>query len=533
MPSESPDLPRVNTAAHVPSEAILRRSLLFFDTYRLLIAVLLTTMVYVTDVGSGFGVISTQRFVVLALVYAAGALALILATTRWPQRLSAHLTIGVCMDVIVLVLMMHQAGGARSLFAYLLLVGLAGAGLVGQGRLTLFHAAIASLALLAEQMLRVLEDRGEPADFFYVGVLCIGFFVSAATASLLARRVVANELLARLRGEALAAQLQLNQLVIRDMQDGVLVADGYGNVQQYNPQAISLLGVWGRPLPEMPHLADFAVSLAERFRQWCQGKQEVTEVIRLTQPQRLLRVRFLPPGEHGHALLYIEDMDRIQAQGQQIKLAALGRLAANMAHEIRNPLAAISHASELLAESNVAPSEQRLTHIISDNTLRLNRIVAEILELGRRDRSTPERIALAPFVRMLVEELAMQHAHAAQQISVTLPDDLAINFDRNHLYRVLSNLLQNALRYCSMDSAAVRVYAEMNGERCSLHLIDDGPGISQELHSQVFEPFFTTHSHGTGLGLYIARELCEANGAQLVLLDNAPGAHFCLMTARC
>jgi two-component system sensor histidine kinase PilS (NtrC family) len=502
------------------------RSLRYFNLYRLLVAALFLIAVLGYDLVPAIGAVSPARFTHLCIIYLLLALLIFALPARMPARFNWILTAGVMVDIVCFTLMMHQSGGVRSGFAYMLLVALAGAGLVGQGRMTLFHAAVASLAVLIEQGWRVLADAGESLEFFQAGVISLGFFGSAITARLLASRVVANEELARRQGEELAAQLHINQRVIRDMQDGVLVVDHEGRVRQYNPQAAALFGVTGQ---ELTHLSQFSTLLHERFSVWCAGARECSELLRTAEGQRLLRLRFLPPGQRGNALLYIEDMALVQDQAQQIKLAALGRLAANMAHEIRNPLASISHAAELLREEHLDATHARLTRIIGDNTQRLDRIVNEVLELGRRDRAAPEVIRLNEFCAGLLEELALNAPHLLEVVAMQFEPDLLARFDRGHLHRVLSNLLTNALRYSSGQTGAIRLTAQaVPGGMLELHVIDDGAGISEALRAQVFEPFFTTRASGTGLGLYIARELCEANGASLELRDSEQGAHFCI-----
>ena len=227
--------------------------------------------------------------------------------------------------------------------------------------------------------------------------------------------------------------------------------------------------------------------------------------------------------------MYIEDLEQMQSQAQQLKLAALGRLTANIAHEIRNPLSAISHAAELLSEDDAGgdPLRGRLTRIVGDNAMRLNRLVTDVLELGRRDHAEPEVLRWQGFCRMLVDELALAVPAASGRIRISGPD-AAFLFDRGHLHRVMWNLVTNALHYASAAEGAVVIEAipAGDGTRVGLHVRDDGCGIGPAERNQVFEPFFTTRSGGTGLGLYIARELCEANGAVLDLLDNSPGAHF-------
>jgi two-component system sensor histidine kinase PilS (NtrC family) len=255
-------------------------------------------------------------------------------------------------------------------------------------------------------------------------------------------------------------------------------------------------------------------------------------VLHVPQTGRALRARFLPPGDGGAALIFLQDIGRLQQQAQQVKLAALGRLTANMAHEIRNPLASISHAAELLADERSGKGVERLVRIIGDNTQRLNRLVAEVMELGRRDRSSPEQIDISEFLRQVKDEFVLRDASNDSRIRLDLSPEACICFDRGHLYRVITNLIDNALRYASKSEGAVRIIGESDAEGLvQLHVVDDGPGIGETERNQVFEPFFTTRAAGTGLGLYIARELCEANNARLALLDGAPGAHFCISCA--
>jgi two-component system sensor histidine kinase PilS (NtrC family) len=421
--------------------------------------------------------------------------------------------------------MLFASGGGKSGLSVMLLVVLAGAGLVGQGRLTLFFAALATFAVLFEQGTRVVEFGADPADFVQTGFLCIGFFAMAISARLLARRVIANEELARQRGIDLANQLSVSERVIRDMQDGFMVVANDEQVRQWNPQAEALLGVRA---PARPDLASFSVALAEQYRVFRGNRTEQVAALRVPGSGALLRARFVHAGESGDVLIYIEDMGRIQQQAQQIKLAALGRLTANIAHEIRNPLSAISHAAELLREERRAEDQDRLSRIINDNAHRLERLVRDVLELGRRDRTAQEPIRLAGFLESFLEELSLHERKARSTFSLAAGAEAVLLFDRAHLNQVLWNLLSNALRYCSGKPAAVRIEARGSAasERVELHIIDDGGGIDEETRGKIFEPFFTTHGRGTGLGLYIARELCEANDALIEWIGNEPGAHF-------
>lgn len=500
------------------------RSLWYFSIYRFAIAILFFAAAMIFGDTISLGAQDSRLFGRTAAVYLLAATGLLVSLLLRPRYFNLQLSIQVAIDILALTVMMFASGGQKSGIAVLLLVVVAGAGLVGQGRMTLFYAALASVAMLLEESWRALTREADPADFVRTGMICIAFFGTAIVARLLARRVVANEKLASERGRQLADQLRVSERIIRDMDDGVLVVDSEGQVRLRNPRAARMLD---SRVEADGGLGVLSEALLERFRQWRQQSAEVVEMLR--QPGRPpLRVRYLPSAEAGgHSLIYLEDMERVQAQAQQMKLAALGRLTANMAHEIRNPLAAISHAAELLAEEERDPLHQRLGRIIHDNTQRLNRLVTEVLELGRRDRAHPETLHWSTFLAGFLDELALHDPSAARRIVVD-GDDVELQFDRGHLYRVLWNLLANALRHAGVDDGAVRLEARAAADErmVELFVIDDGPGVDEVSRGQVFEPFFTTHGAGTGLGLYIARELCEASGASLELLDTGPGAHF-------
>lgn len=503
------------------------RSLQYFSYYRLIVAGVFLASITFSDGALNIGSQNPKLFFWTCVVYLTFAIGSLAILARWQQAFNLQLTQQVAVDILLLTLLLYASGGTKSGISMMLLVVLMGAGLVGQGRMVLFYAAIATVCLLLEQLYRVLQYQGDVGDFFRTGLTSIGFFGTAIAARLLARRVVANEELARKRGIELADQMRISERVIRDMQDGVLVIDPDGGVRQSNPKAAALLGL-PPPLPTM--LAESSPTLALEYRARRTRGVESEMVIQTPQTGRPIRARFLPPGEGGNALIFLEDIGKLQQEAQQVKLAALGRLTANMAHEIRNPLAAISQAAELLIDEPPGAGERRLINIIGDNTRRLNRLVAEVMELGRRDSASPELIGMRDFLRQILEEISLRDSGNVARISIELPEKFSICFDRGHLHRVISNLLSNAMRYASTKSAAIRIVGELDRfpDRVGLHIIDDGKGIDAQERNQVFEPFFTTHSAGTGLGLYIARELCAANGARLILLENAPGAHFCI-----
>ena len=372
-----------------------QRSLRYFNLYRLVVAALFLTAVLGYDLVPAVGAVSPERFTRICAAYLLLAVIIFALPERKQFRFNWILTAGVMVDIISFTMMMHQSGGVRSGFAYMLLVALAGAGIVGQGRMTLFHAAMATLAVLIEQSWRVLTEVGEAAGVLpgwrhEPGIFRHCHYRPPTGESRDSQRGTGTPT-GRGTGGPVAYQPAC------DPRHAGRRAGGRQGRQcaPAQPAGGGACSEWQGQ--DLTRLAQFSSALQERFSIWYGAARECSELLRTAEGQRLLRVRFLPPGERGNPLLYIEDMALVQAQAQQIKLAALGRLAANMAHEIRNPLASISHAAELLAEEHADPTHARLTRIIGDNTQRLDRIVNEVLELGRRDRAAPEVIRVNEF----------------------------------------------------------------------------------------------------------------------------------------
>jgi two-component system sensor histidine kinase PilS (NtrC family) len=496
----------------------------YFNFYRLLLAALILLAVLLPETQTSplhLNDSSAVRSVVL--LYLGLTLGGLLLATFWRQHFNAQLSAQVVADVIFVNFLMYSLGGVNSGMGTLLLVSLAAASLVGRGRLVLFYAALATLATLFTQMYGVFKHNFDLASIVQAGFLSAGFFATAILARLLGHRLMLNEELARQRGESLENQSRISQRVIERMQDGVLVVDRSACVQRCNPVAEKMLGalpVGSRLLDHAPALADILFQRRGRADQFefsgCDGQ--------------MLQARFEETSSSaGEMLIFLEDIGRIREQAQQLKLASLGRLTASIAHEIRNPLSAISHAGELLREERRGDVYERLLNILGDNVARLDRIVADVLELGKRGRvQFIEQLPLADVCSRFLETFRVSEGLTPGILEVDIAPELTICFDPAHLHQVLWNLLGNAMRHARGEAGSVHLYAlpGATGERVELHLVDDGAGIPEAFHEQVFEPFFTTHHKGTGLGLFIARELCVANGASLDLLPDARGGHF-------
>ena len=401
--------------------------------------------------------------------------------------------------------------------------------------MVMFSAALATLAVLAENASR-LFGGGKSVEFLQVGIFCAGFFGIAAIARLLALRAQANAALAAERGVALAKQQAVSAHILRDMQDGVIVVGARGRVLHANAQALEMLGLaraGGEALDGLA-LADLDAGL-EGMLQPAVGEEG--RLMRLGAAGRLLRCRRVQgdagSAAEGDTLLYLTDYEEIQRQLQQIKLAALGRLTASMAHEIRNPLSAVTQAAELLGEEKRADMQARLVRIINDNARRIERMIRDVLALGRREQALPEALPLAAFVREILDARVFREPAEAQLYKLAIDPALTLAMDRAHLHQILDNLLSNAARHASGKAGAVRLWAEpLPHAKVVLHVQDDGPGFDEAMRAHLFEPFFTTHPKGTGLGLYIARELAEANDATLALAPGGPGADFILTASQ-
>jgi len=500
-------------------------SLRYFNAYRLAVAALFLVLVVAYGDALALGRRDLQLFGVVSLAYLLAAVVFQVVIRRVPRRFETQLTVHVCTDIVAIVLLMYASGGFRTGLAVMLLISLAGASLVSRGRLLLFYAALASIAVLLEEAVWVVRGVHGVGEFLPAGLLCIGYFATAVITNRLAQRVITNERVARQRGVDLANQLRVNQLVIQDVQDGVLVVDSNGLVRQHNPVVDRLLG---RAAPELDQIDAYSPELARALRDWREGRARATAMFRFPDSAILVRARFVEAGVAGgsFAVIYLEDISKLEDQARQMKLAALGRLTANIAHEIRNPLAALTHAAELMVEENRGPARERLIRIIRDNAKRLDRMVKDVLELNRRDRVQPDSVRLAAFVETFLDEFAQNEQIDRSGFVLGVQGDGVVEFDRVHLNQILWNLARNAWRHSRKQAGSVCLRIHRQGNRIELHVADDGPGVAKDLQGQLFEPFFTTYSAGTGLGLYIPRELCAANGAALDYVDPPAGADF-------
>jgi two-component system, NtrC family, sensor histidine kinase PilS len=424
-------------------------------------------------------------------------------------------------------LQFFQVGGLN--YTPLFAVPVLFASVMGSFLLAIAAAAAATLILLADAWWYSLNTLGETASrFLQAGLTGVGFFVVSFLANQLAARLVREERVARMSQLAARSQVQVNEVIIEAMSDGVLVVDAACLVRAANPAARRLLaGI--APCPAAPFLM-------ETERAW----QPLTTVVRdafgLGQPVvREVKIAFdaeVPRSVHVRAsvtqtrdtggdqlcVMFVQDLREMEARVRTEKLAAMGRMSAAIAHEIRNPLSAISQANALLAEDLSDPAQKKLTDMVRSNAKRLDKIVEDVLNLARVREvasETAENLALDGAVQGICHDWATQAAEGGRLALELKAPEIQVNFDPEHLRRVLINLLDNAARYASTARGAIKVKTRHTRGLTTLAVWSDGATIETAVRDRLFEPFFSSESRSSGLGLYICRELCERHAATL------------------
>jgi len=508
------------------------RSLKLYNAYRVLIASLfLITQGAIQSSPSGKATLDFAETVTLSYFL----FSIVSATLTWLEKpkLETSLTLQMLLDVFFIVMLMHLQPEQLGV-GVLLVIAVASAGLISDSRLALFYAAIATIGILFQQTYSAIVLHALDKSYTGAVLLSLSCFATAWLAHSLAKRMQHSEEIASQRSMDVQNLAQINALITHEMQDGVLVIDKLLGVQHLNSQAQALLGL-DDTFPRGKTLYTLSPEVCDMLREWQSSNKHddpASNILKLSHQSKELRLRFLATGESRRdgAIIFVEDWSQMQTQAHQLKLAALGRLTANIAHEIRNPLSAISHANQLLQEDEEAsPSTKRMLQIIADNVQRLDQIIKDVLELNRRDRTNQETIVLENFVSDFYHQFcAVEKIPDGCFELQNESDNNLIAFDRRHLNQILWNLCKNGWRHSKQQSGSLklRIYGTPKLQTISIEISDDGPGIPENIRNHLFEPFFTTEKSGTGLGLYIARELADANGAKLQFKSSESGTQF-------
>jgi len=496
------------------------------NVFRLVLAVVLLGLFFAGDNPRLFG----ERYPALFSATAAGYLVFAVISAlairqRWvtagPQILAQ-----VTVDIAAIVILMHASGGISSGLGGLLIVFVGAGSMILPLQVPAFFAALATIAILGEQFFSQLGGVSDSGNYSAAGVLGAIIFAISLAARPLARRIQFSEALARQRGVDLANLSELNEYIVQHLRESIVVVDAENRIRLINASAAQVIGA--RADCHGGSIADVSADLADYISGWRLDDAEKSHTeLTMNADDESARIKaHLAPlgkghGRSGPILVFLEDASLMNARVQQSKLASLGRLSASIAHEIRNPVGAMSHAGQLLAESDgMSEDDLRLTDIIRTHSERVSHIIENILQLSRRESSRPEQFVLEPWLKEFSSEFTRTLELQEGELSVIGGDDsVEIRMDPSHLRQVMWNLCDNAVKYAS-ETGGILVELQCGRTQRSgqpyLEVLDQGLGVDAATVDKIFEPFFTDRSGGTGLGLYISRELCELNRATLV-----------------
>jgi two-component system sensor histidine kinase PilS (NtrC family) len=514
------------SSASFTSANLAWRVVTLVNLFRLLVPILLAIL-FGTVSPSPVGEYAPALFGGALLAYFVFAIGMIASIKkRWPH-IALQTAISVSVDILVITLLTYASGGMSSGLAAMLVLPIGAASFIVRLRLALMFAAVGTLALLSQQVLTMFAGTGDANDFTAAGIVGALMFIVTLGVSPLATSLRESEERVRRREVDIANLAELNQFIVQHLRESILVVDENDTIRLINESAAKLLRGGpvsrGTPLGEVsPRL----LYLLETWRSDAYSWQISTLSLLSSDGGSQVQPHFvaLEGAKQGRpTLIFLEDMTLIAERVQQSKLAALGRLSASIAHEIRNPVGAMSHAAQLLAEApSLTPQERRLTAIITSNGERVSNIIDNVLQLSRRDSGRPERIEINGWLQEFLAEFRSTMQIDERALRFDMPSsDIDVRVDATHLHQLVWNLCENALKYGRNANGQldidIRTGRVSGSDRPYLEVLDRGPGIDRTEADRIFEPFFTSgRSHGgTGLGLFIARELAQANRAVL------------------
>lgn len=507
-----------------------------YNVYRIVISLVLASLLFVDPA-------QLDQPMRLPLQYQSGVLAylalniiigLLLAQGFRPSQ--RHITLSLLFDILAIHFFLLSSSGITNGLANLIIITVAAGNILTPSRMGIFYAALAAICSLATAGWGVVM-LGESVDnIVRAGSLGILYFGAALILQSVTRRMQRSEELADYRARSIVELEKINEQIIQRMRTGIVVTDQDGRIRLANGAAEELLfGLTGKHGHQSRVLP---IALLEGLAAWKENPRQRPEPCQIQSASPMIQASFTRLDEDNSdlILIFIEDLSKVTQQAQQMKLASLGRLTASIAHEVRNPLGAISHAAQLMQESSdMAEADQRMLEIVQRHSRRVNSIIENVLDLSRRRQADAELIDLARWLEAFVVDYQQTDItqevgrhHIELDIAPQLPQ---ARFDPSQIEQVLTNLCDNGLRYSEKATGerrlTLRAGATADGERAYIDIQDYGPGIPEENRSSIFEPFFTTDKSGTGLGLYLARELCETNQAHLALLrQDGPGCCF-------
>ena len=462
-------------------------------------------------------------------------LATVWIVAAWIERRGFQIQVAlqIYTDTIIIILLMHACGGISSGLGMLLIISVAVSGMLTEQALAILFASLAALGLLAEHIYSVFNAPGYMGTSTQVGILGASLIATAFVTHHLMNRVRSSEQLIQQRERDMALLSALNQEIIENLQAGVIVLSRINSVRHINQAAVDLLQL---PGSRRISLETDCPRLITALETWRKNPDNSTPMLPSQTGIDNIQVSFRQLQSQGqpNTLIFLNDVSTIRDSMQQAKLAALGHLTASIAHEIRNPLGAISYAAELLDENeDLGAAERRMVEIINQHTLRINHIIEDILKISRGSPTARETIDLRNWLPGFIDDFCQSGLASPGHFELSIKHESPIiQFDTGHLAQILTNLLTNACVHADRDKAVkVRVYAGTRHPVC-VEIADQGPGIDSDSLDKIFEPFYTTSHQGSGLGLYIVGQLCDLNDAAVTARANAfGGTSFILQLA--
>jgi two-component system sensor histidine kinase PilS (NtrC family) len=509
-------------------ESIPRRELYFFALYRVLEAGLVAALVF-SPLDSLIGPPRDPTLATVVAVTYMVAAGLLLLLGRNERLLQPLVFGGTCLDILAATLSSHALPAAGAGISTLLLFNVAAASMMLPLRYGVAVAVLAAGAFVLESAWSLMSHGAPSRSLADLSMLVVSYVALAWLAHQIGQRARSSQRLAERRGAEVASLVEINELIIRRMRIGVMVVDAEDRITLVN-EAASVLMRDGSEVGQAT-LPSVAPELARRLQRWRNGWQVDDTPLQLLPDQPEVQPRFARLlADSDVTVVFLDDVTVVSRRAESLTLAALGRFSASLAHEIRNPLAAINYAVQLLEESRgVDDADRRLLQIIHQQCQRTNGIVESVLGLARRERANPENLDLGAFVRRFVDDYRQTLSIETDSLEAIVPaHPVQAMVDPKHLQQILTALVHNALKYGRImeEPARVRLRVFQVDRNPSVDVIDRGPGIPEGVAAQLFRPFFTTSEHGTGLGLYIARELSRANQAKLEYVP-VPGGGAC------
>ena len=499
----------------------LRRLFVIYNTCRILLAIALLSLLIIPNSAELISQFDRTMFVAGSSLLLLSALILLGGTGRWLYSSQTHIFGLILFDITLIAMIVGAAGGILSGFSVLYLITVfAAATMIRDRALATVIAAIAVLAVLMDTAWMVSRSEATINMLLSAGLLGSLLFALSLLVQVMTSRLAEAEADAVNAKATVEALQRLNEQIIIHMETGILLADHTGSAICINEAAQTLLGL---AEGERVHLLNISADLANQYQEWCETSTDLPEPFRIAEEGPTMVASFvaLSKAANQSNLIFIEDYTPVTQFAQSLKLNSLSKLTASIAHEIRNPLGAISHAAQLLTESNtVDAADGILCDILVSNSRRVSDIIDNVSEVSRRQAPKPTDILLSRWLPAYVEEYrSLQQQRCDIVISDLEASDLTISVDSEHLKRILSNLFDNALRYSIEDGDCSRIRLDTSIEKPTGHvhldIVDFGLGVTEYNLARLFEPFFTTSKHGSGLGLYLCKELCEINGARL------------------